>query len=485
MSSLDIVGPQLAVLVAAGVVIVVDSISPAYRKTLPYIALAGIILSAMWTLSWVARDDYQTAFDGTLALDRYAVFFYFVFAGITAAVVIASIDWVQREGRGESEYYALVLTVCAGLMFLSSARDLITIFLALELSSIPQYILAGWGKDRKSSEAGLKYLLLGAIASSLLLYGMALLYGLTGTTFLTEIGSYIQANPDENRALLVVATTLLIAGFGFKMAIVPFQMWVPDVYQGAPTPVAAFLSVGSKGAAFAVVTRVFFEALGADFLSDDWSLVFAVLAAASMTIGNVMALLQTDIKRMLGYSSIAQAGNFVIGLAAISVAGEEFTLGASAILLFVAAYAFTNLGAFIAIIAISQKIGSDEIKDYAGMWKRSPLLTLGLTFCLVSLTGLPPTAGFWAKLYIFNAGINADLAWLVIIGVLNSVLSAFYYLGVVRQMFLGAAEGEEPVPATPSIGFSLGVTTLGVVVFGVIPLPLISATREAVTIFER
>ncbi|MGK2966824.1 MAG: NADH-quinone oxidoreductase subunit N [Tepidiformaceae bacterium] len=485
MSSLDLVGPQLAVLLAAGLIIVVDSLSPRQRPFLPYIALAGVVLSAMWTISWVARDDYQAAFGGTLSLDRYAVFFYFVFAGITAAVIIASIDWVKREGRGESEYYALILTVCAGLMFLSASRDLITIFIALELSSIPQYILAGWGKDSKSSEAGLKYLLLGAIASSILLYGMALIYGLTGTTFLVEIGAYLQDNTGENRSLLIVAMTLLIAGFGFKMAVVPFQMWVPDVYQGAPTPVAAFLSVGSKAAAFAVVMRIFFEALGADFLSDDWSIIFAVLAAASMTIGNVMALVQTDIKRMLGYSSIAQAGNFMIGLAAISVAGEEFTRGASAILLFVASYAFTNLGAFIAVIAISQRIQSDQIKDYAGMWKRAPLLTVGLTFCLVSLVGLPPTAGFWAKLYIFDAGIRADLAWLVIIAVLNSVVAAFYYLGVVRQMFLGSAEGEDPIPATPSIGFSLGVATLGVVLFGILPMPLISAARDAVEIFGR
>jgi NADH-quinone oxidoreductase subunit N len=344
-------------------------------------------------------------------------------------------------------------------------------------------MLAGWGKDAKSSEAGLKYLLLGAIASSLLLYGMALLYGLSGTTLLVEIGDFVAAEGESSRSLLILAMVLLIAGFGFKMAVVPFQMWVPDVYQGAPTPVSAFLSVGSKAAAFAVVTRIFFEALGADFLSDDWAQVFAALAAVSMTLGNLMAIVQTDIKRMLGYSSIAQAGTFLIGLAAISVDGEEFTLGGSGVLFFLAAYAFTNLGAFIGVIAISQKIGSDQIRDYAGMWKRSPWLTIGLAFCLVSLTGIPPTAGFWAKLYIFNAGIRADLAWLVIVGVLNSVVSAFYYLGVARQMFLGDAADEAKVGTSPSIGLSLGVATLGVLVFGIIPMPLISAAENAVEVF--
>jgi len=372
-------------------------------------------------------------------------------------------------------------------MFLSAARDLITIFLALELSSIPQYILAGWGKDQRSSEAGIKYLLLGAIASALLLYGMALLYGVTGTTLLPEIASVVRAGGDTNRAVFVLSMALLIAGFGFKMAIVPFQMWVPDVYQGAPTPVAAFLSVGSKAAGFAVVTRIFFEAFGADVLSNDWRNIFAVLAALTMTVGNVMAIVQTDIKRMLGYSSVAQAGTFLIGLAAISATGgDRFTLGASSVLLFLAAYAFTNLGAFIAIIAISQKTGSDQISDYAGMWKRAPFLSLGLAFCLVSLTGIPPTVGFWAKLYIFNAGIHADLAWLVIIGVLNSVISAYYYLGVARQMFVGEPGGDgSTIRTTPSIGLSLGVATAGVFIFGVLPMPLISAARDAVQIFTQ
>jgi len=486
LSSIDIVGPQLAVLLAAGVVLLIDALMPQQRRLLPFVALLGLAGSALWSLSWAGRADWHPdAFGGTLSLDQYALFFYFLFAGITATVVLASVDWVNREGRGQGEYYALVLTTCAGLMFLSAARDLITIFLALELSSIPQYILAGWGKDQKSSEAGLKYLLLGAIASALLLYGMALLYGVTGSTLLDDIAQTIQTDGESYRSVLILAMVLMIAGFGFKMSVVPFQMWVPDVYQGAPTPVAAFLSVGSKAAGFAVITRIFFIALPATFLSDDWSMIFAIIAAVSMTIGNVAAIVQTDIKRMLGYSSIAQAGTFLIGLAAISVHGDEFTLGASGVLLYTAAYAFTNLGAFVAVIAISQKIGSDQIKDYAGMWKRSPFLTVALAFCLVSLTGIPPTAGFWAKLYIFNAGLRADLAWLVIVGVLNSVLSAYYYLAVVRQMFLGDAEDGVTIRTTPSIGMALGAASLGVLVFGIVPMPLISAAESAVEIFAR
>ncbi len=482
MNGIDQVGPQFAVLVAAGVVILTDAFAPKQRKMLPYIALLGVILSAAWSLSWLAREEYDVVLNGTLSIDQFSLFFYFVFAGITGTVILASIDWVEKEAKRQAEYYALILVICAGLMFLASARDLITIFIALELSSIPQYVLAGWGKNRKSSEAGLKYLLTGAIASSILLYGMALLYGVTGTTSLDDIATQIDLIGADNRSVLVLAMTLLIAGFGFKMAIVPFQMWVPDVYQGAPTPVAAFLSVGSKGAAFAVVIRIFFEALPAEFLSDDWSMIFAVLAAVSMTVGNVMAVVQKDIKRMLGYSSIAQAGTFMIGLAAISASDGEFTLGASGVLFFVAAYAFTNLGAFIGVIAISQRIGSDLIADYKGMYRRAPLLTTTVAFCLISLTGIPPTVGFWAKIYIFNAGIRADLGWLVIIGVLNTMISAFYYFGVVKSMFTGEPEEKEPIRTAAPMMIAMAITTIGVLVFGIIPAPLISAARDAASI---
>ncbi len=479
MNGIDLVGPQFAVLTAAAMILVIDALPRPQRWTIPYVALLGLAASAAWTGAWVLRDDYRSAFGGTLALDQYAVFFYFVFAGIAAAVVLASIEWVEKEGRGQAEYYALLLVSCSGFMFLASARDLITIFIALELSSIPQYVLAGWGKDNQSSEAGLKYLLLGAMASALLLYGMAMLYGFTGTTELASIAEAVRANGEANRGVVVLAISLLVAGFGFKMAVVPFQMWVPDVYKGAPTPVAAYLSVGSKGAAFAVVTRIFCEALGPSVASDEWSKIFAGVAAASMTIGNVMAIVQTDVKRLLAYSSIAQAGTFMIGLASISVANEEFTLGASGVLFFVAAYAFTNLGAFIAVIAISQRIGSDRIADYAGMWKRSPVLAVALALCLVSLTGIPPTAGFWAKLYVFNAGIRADLAWLVVVGVLNSLASAYYYLGVARVLFSGEAEGKEAFRPSAALSVSLGAATLGVLVFGLIPMPLISAAHGA------
>jgi NADH-quinone oxidoreductase subunit N len=261
-------------------------------------------------------------------------------------------------------------------------------------------------------------------------------------------------------------------------------MWVPDVYEGAPTPVTAFLSVGSKAAGFAVVMRIFLVALGDGFLSTDWANLFAIIAAVSMSLGNVVALAQTNIKRMLGYSSIAQAGTFLIGLAAVAAADPQLALGTSSLIFFLAAYAFTNLGAFVAVIAISNRIGSDEIGDYAGMWRRAPLMALGLTVCLLSLTGIPPTVGFIAKVYIFNAAVQADLVWLAIVGVLNSVVGAYYYLRVVLNMFAVEPASEERVAAGPYLGLAMAVATVGLLVVGIFPSPLLDAAEAAASVFK-
>jgi NADH-quinone oxidoreductase subunit N len=269
------------------------------------------------------------------------------------------------------------------------------------------------------------------------------------------------------------------------MAIFPFQMWVPDVYEGAPTPVTAYLSVASKAAAFAVVMRVFFTALSGTLITSEWSGLFAVLAAVSMTLGNVLAIQQRNIKRLFGYSSIAQAGNFLVGLAAVSAANGRFTIGATGVVFFIAAYAFTNLGAFLAIIAITEAVGSEQIADFSGVYRRAPWLALVLAFCLVSLTGLPPTAGFFAKLYIFNAAIQAKFVWLVVIAVLNTILSAVYYLGVMRTMFMGEPRGESRLASGIPIRFGMTVAAVGVLVFGIVPQPLFAAAHKAADVFGR
>jgi NADH-quinone oxidoreductase subunit N len=333
--------------------------------------------------------------------------------------------------------------------------------------------LVGFLKDSKSTEASLKYMLLGAIASAILLYGMAFIFGFTGKTQLGDIANVIKATNlagGTSNPGLLLGIVLLIAGFGFKIAAFPFQMWVPDVYEGAPTPITAYLSVASKAAGFAIILRIFYSAFSIPtWLSQDWGMIFAVLAAIGMTVGNIVAIPQANIKRMLGYSSIAQAGYIMLGIATMGFSQISNIIGQSSLLFFLVGYTVTNLGAFIAVIAISNKVGSDLISDYAGMGKRSPLLALALTLCLISLTGIPPTAGFMAKFYIFGAAVQHNLLWLVIIAVLNSVISAYYYLRIVKVMWINEPKSEEKVSSSVGLRVALFISCLGVILLGVLP----------------
>ncbi|MDO8615412.1 MAG: NADH-quinone oxidoreductase subunit N [Dehalococcoidia bacterium] len=484
-------GPELALLIAAGLIVLMDIALPVSReaartkRALGFaLALAGVAGSIGWSAVLIAADEQGEAFSGTLVVDDFSLFFNFLLAGITGMIVLASADLLART-RFHAEYLALVLASATGMMLMAGAVDLIAIFVALELQSICLYVLVGFLKDSRSAEASLKYLLLGAVSTALTLYGMAYLFGLSGATGLRDIAEFVSASGGDSgtRAALVLATVFLAAGLGFKMAVVPFQMWVPDVYQGAPTPVTAYLSVASKAAGFAVVMRIFLVALGEGLISSDWATMFAVIAAVSMTAGNLMALVQTDIKRMLGYSSIAQAGTFLIGLAAVAAQDPQLLLGASSVVFFLGAYAFTNLGAFIAVIAISQKIASDEIADYAGVAKRSPWLAAGLAACLISLTGIPPTAGFIAKVYVFNAAVQADLVWLALIGVLNGVVSAYYYLRVVLNMYAQEPASEETFQPSLSLGVAMAIAVAGMFLIGIYPNPLIQASESAAAVF--
>jgi NADH-quinone oxidoreductase subunit N len=481
-------GPDLALLVAAGLIVVIDAVLPmaranrGIRQTMAAgLALVGIAVSAGWSLALVLGDEQGEAFDAMMVVDDYTLFFNFLFAGVAAMIVLASIDFMDKI-RFPAEYIALVLAATVGMMLMASSVDLIAIFVALELQAIAFYILVGFLKNNQSTEAALKYLLVGAISTAVTLYGMAYLFGLSGTTSIYGIADYVDTAGPEARSGLVLAAAFLAAGLGFKMAVVPFQMWVPDVYQGAATPVTAFLSVASKAAGFAVVMRIFVVSLGEGLISSDWSNMFAAIAAISMTLGNVAALLQTNIKRMLGYSSIAQAGTFLIGLAAVAAEDPQPELGTSAVLFFLGTYAFTNLGAFAAIIAISNKIGSDEIDDYAGVAKRSPWLAAALAICLFSLTGIPPTAGFWAKVYVFNAAVSADLVWLALLGVLNSVIAAYYYLRIVMKMYAEEPETAESFGPSPYLGVAMAAAVIGLLVVGVYPDPLLQASESAVAV---
>jgi NADH-quinone oxidoreductase subunit N len=470
--NLYLLAPEISLLALALVVILLDLILE--RKwILGVVSIGGLIVPAAFTVALWGTNE--TSFAGALVIDHFSLFFNLFFLVSAALVLLSSTDYAHKFAAFRGEYYALVLLSAMGMMLMASTRELISIYIALELTGISLYALTGFLKDPKSSEAALKYLLLGAVASAVLLFGMAFVFGLTGTTHLEGIAEAILAGGLLSSPALLIGIVLLVAGFGFKIATVPFQMWVPDVYEGAPTPITAYLSVASKAAGFAVILRVFYEALGPASL--DWGMIFVVLAAITMTLGNVVAIAQTNIKRMLGYSSIAQAGYLMVGLAAVSAVGR------SALVFFLVSYALTNLGAFIAIIAISNKTGSDEIADYSGMAKRAPILSLALALCLISLIGIPPTAGFMAKVYIFSAGIDYGLIWLVIIAVINTVISAYYYLRVVRVMYLGTPLSEEKVPSSAALRAALSFACIGVLLLGVYPWVLLRIAEVAVSMF--
>jgi NADH-quinone oxidoreductase subunit N len=505
-ASLTVIAPALILYAGSGLVLLTAIVS---ARALRPIVVTALLLSLAYAIGQGMGNADSSAFDGAVRVDAFSVFFAVLITVATLAVVLASAEWADaRAQRGE--FYSLLLISAASMVLLTQANDLIAIFVALETTSIAQFILAGIARDDRSSEAGLKYLLYGAVSAAVLLYGMAFLFGLSGATSLEAIAAYVATANEGARMALLFGFILVAAGLGFKLALFPFHAWAPDVYQGSPTVVTSFLSVASKAAGFAVMLRVFYVGLGGGgtFIANDWAIMFGVLAALSMTFGNIAAIQQTDVKRLLGYSSIAQAGNIAIGLAAVA-AGS--TVGASGVLFFLGTYLATNLGAFVCVIAISQRIGSDNIADYAGLARRSPWLAGVLTLCLLSLTGIPPTAGFLAKLYVFNAAIQAQGAsefvsnlgsklppaappfvgdlidgvierWLVIIvavGVLNTAISAFYYLRWARTMILDEPRDASGFRVPGAIQGVLAVAAVGVVVLGLMPTPLITAARHA------
>ena len=466
--------PEIALSVFAAAVIVLDFFVKE-KRVLMTLSVAGAVVAGACAL---ALWGTNSSFGGVLVVDGFSLFFKLLFLGVAILVILSSADYVSQFSRFQGEYYALILLSAVGMMLLAGAVELITIYIALELITIPLCALVCIVKSQRSSEAALKYLLLAALSSAVLLYGMALIFGLTGTTYLTEIAKAIPLGSLLDNPALLLGIIFLIAGFGFKIAAVPFQMWVPDVYEGAPTPITAYLAVASKAAGFAIIMRVFYRAFGfPEGIALDWGMTFAVLSAITMTIGNVVAIAQTNIKRMLGYSSIAHAGYLMIGLATIS------TLGQSGVMFFLISYALANLGAFFAVIAISNKTGSDQIKDFAGMARRAPVLSLVLAFCLISLTGIPPTAGFIAKIYVFNAAVQYGLLWLVIIAVINTAISAYYYLRVVKVMYTEAPASEERVPSSAALRFTLLVSSIGVLILGIVPGPLLSIAERAAGLF--
>lgn len=487
---LYLLSPELS-LAGLGVLIILVDLVVGKKSVLPLLAVLGLIVPLAFSISlWLGLPSDGSApmegLFGTLVVDKFSLFLKFVLLAAVAVVILASTDYVNKFRRFKAEFYALMLFSATGMMLLASTTELITIYISLELTALPIAALAAFNRDGRSTEAGLKFLILSAISSAVLLYGMVIVYGFTGSTSLPEIAERLSQislsgdSPFGSNAMLF-GVVLIIAGFGFKIASVPFQMWAPDVYEGAPTPITAFLSVASKTAGFAVILRVFYVAFPLDILSLDWGAIFAALSALSMTLGNLVAIKQDNIKRMMGYSTVAHAGYILMGLAAVSAraSGGEAALGPSGVLFYLGGFAATNLAAFSVIIAVSNRINSDKIDDYAGIARRAPWLAAVLTLSMLSLTGIPPSVGFWAKIYLFGAAVNTGLEWLVLVGVINSVVSAYYYLRVVKAMYLSEPESDAKIGFGFPMRLAVAASFMATLFFGLYPTPLLNLARAA------
>ena len=493
LNDIYLLSPEIALVCVALAIILLD-LFVSRKRVLLYVGVVGLALPVFFSLLlWndLASEPSgrMAGIFGTLVVDKFGLYFKFVLAAAAALVLLMSGAYVGKFRRFQGEFYGLILLATSGMMLLASATELITIYVALELTALPTAALAAFLRDGRSAESGMKFLILSAVSSAVLLYGMVFIYGFTGTTSLYVIAQQIDAmlsngilNPAAafgDSPALLFGITLFIAGFGFKISSFPFQFWAPDVYEGAPTPITAFLSVASKAAGFAVLVRILYIAFPMDAISQNWAAIFAVLSVASMTFGNLVAIRQNNIKRMLAYSTVAHAGYVMVGLAAF--ASGEADIGSSGMLFYLGGYVATNLLAFGAVIAISNHIDTDAINGYAGVARRSPLLAATLGFAMISLTGIPPTIGFMSKIYLFGAAVEADLAWLAVAGMVNSVISAYYYLRVVKVMFLNEPTDDAPIRSDSATGVVLAATAAATLVFGIYPTPLIELARTAVT----
>ena len=454
------------------------------RIWLPYGAIIGLFASLIsLCINW--NNPSTISFLGSFNGDHLSIIFRAIIALSTIITISMSIRYVEQTGTPLAEFIVIMLTATLGGMFLSGANELVMIFISMEMLSISSYLMTGYMKrDPRSNEAALKYLLIGASSTAIFLYGASLLYGISGgETILSSISSSFIGSSHSSSLELAVALVFMIAGIGFKISAVPFHQWTPDVYEGSPTPVVAFLSVGSKTAGFALAIRLLVTAFSS--ITDEWHLIFTALAIMSMILGNTVALAQTSMKRMLAYSSIAQAGFIMIGL----IAGTD--TGYSSMLFYLLVYLFMNLGAFSGVILFSLQTGTDKISDYAGLYQKDPLLTLCLSISLLSLGGIPPLAGFFGKIYIFWAGWQSELYGLVLLGLITSVISIYYYIRVVKMMVVKEeAEMSDAVKNYPKVRWNLvGMRPLqvGLVLsvvatslIGILSNPLINLAHDSV-----
>jgi NADH-quinone oxidoreductase subunit N len=429
--------PALAMVGFAMIVMVVDMFTsdtnPAPQRIIPWVALAGVVVSVL-TCWWLWGQPVET-FQGMATSDPFALGLDLIVLIATALGILLSINYIPQITKQIGEYYALLLLAASGMMMMGTATDLIVVFLALEIFSLALYILSGLHRSNpRSTEASLKYFILGAFASAFFAYGGALVYGAAGSTQYSVIANTLTAGAG-NPTLLYPGIALMLAGFAFKVSLVPFHMWTPDVYQGAPTPVTAFMSVGTKAAGFAAFMRFLLEAVPAQ--QPTWGMALAILAVLTMTLGNLAALRQTSLKRMLAYSSIAHAGYILVGLA------PGTSQGADAALFYLFTYAFMNIGAFAIVVALEKAQADDALQNRAaGIADRWPLLAFAMAIFMFSLSGVPPLAGFFGKFYVFKAAVDGGWTWLAVIGMLNSAIGLYYYLRVTVAMYFESASAE-------------------------------------------
>ncbi|SNB47601.1 NADH-quinone oxidoreductase subunit N [Geobacter sp. DSM 9736] len=466
--------PETILSVFAMILLLINVFVPSEQKAyLGYLSLIGIVISFYSVVSgW---GNPQQGFNGAVLQDNFALFFKGIVLISGALSILISDQYMKREECNWGELYPLVLLSTAGMMLMASGTDLMTIFLGLEVLSVSLYVLAGFNRNSlRSNEAGLKYFLLGAFSTGFLLYGMALTYGATGTTKIANIASFIAQNAGVTaNPMLLVGMLLMAVGFSFKIAAAPFHMWTPDVYEGAPTPMTAFMSVGPKAAGFAAFVRVFVVALPS--FRADWTDLLWILAVLTMTVGNITALYQNNIKRVLAYSSIAHAGYVLVGF----VAGNA--VGTAGIMFYMLTYAFMNIGAFAIIVLVGKKgEPNNNVSDYTGFGFKHPVLAVCMSIFLFSLAGIPPAAGFVGKFYLFSGAIQAGYIWLAVIGVLNSAASVYYYLRIMVFMYMKEPEEEfDWLQVTPGIALCLIVAVIGVLVPGVIPSFLLELAQKA------
>lgn len=467
--------PEIVLSVLAMALLLINVFVPSKQKSyLAYISFFGIVATAV--LVGAGWGEHIESFSGSVVLDNFATFFKLIFLLAAGLAVLISDQYMEREGCNYGELYPLILFTVVGMMLMASGTDMMTIFLGLEVMSVALYVLAGFNRNSiKSNEAGLKYFLLGSFSTGFLLYGMALIYGATGTTNINKLASAAgQMTMPSANIMLLAGMLLMMTGFCFKVAAAPFHMWTPDVYEGAPTPMTAFMSAGPKAAGFAALLRILLVSMPT--LQVEWSQLLWVLAVLTMTVGNITALRQDNIKRMLAYSSIAHAGYALVGLAAGNA------VGSAGILFYMLSYSFMNIGAFAVIILIAKKGETNgTVMDFAGLGFKRPVLAVVMTIFLFSLAGMPPTAGFIGKFYLFSGAVQKGYIWLAVIGVLNSAASVYYYLRVMVYMYMKEPTEEfEWTQVTAPVALALIIAVAGSLIPGIVPSIILEYAQEAV-----